>query len=263
MAEKDHIYGYVETVVNGDIVSLAELSQSCVDVTREPDRQSFVVSVHYSSINLLLYDLLNSGKVVPIKLPEWPEPVPARISAMQTFISPDNGVTTCLTIDKAISKVCKVRALDQGEKKDADKGLITPEKRKKSCYLGAPAIFALEMAAKHLRQAFPEKSESSHIGIYLVGSCLQRPDWRDVDVRMIMDDTTFKQEFPGVSIEHGGTWEFDPRWCLMTVWVSKWLSEYIGLPVDFQFQPMSHANSKHAGPRHALGLNFKKERTDE
>lgn len=128
------------------------------------------------------------------------------------------------------------------------------EPRKKVTHIGAPACFALEMACKQLMDAFDD--DVGHVGIYLVGSALERADWRDVDVRMMLDDATFAKMFPKALVGHGAAWEFDPRWTLMTVCISTWLREKTGLPVDFQFQPMSFANEKHKGKRHALGLRF-------
>lgn len=130
--------------------------------------------------------------------------------------------------------------------------------RQKVSHIGAPAVFALEQACKQLREAFPETTDDAHIGIYIVGSSLERPDWRDVDVRMMMDDASFAREFPGVNLQ-AGTWEFDPRWCLLVVSISQWMSKLTGLPIDFQFQPMTHANARHKGRRHAMGLTFAKD----
>lgn len=132
------------------------------------------------------------------------------------------------------------------------------EKRPKLCHIGAPAVFALEQACKLLRDAFRAETEQDHIGIYVVGSCLERPDFRDVDVRMMMDDASFSRLFPAANIDPA-TWEFDPRWCLMVVSISKWMSDQTGLPVDFQFQPMSRANALHKGKRHAMGLTIAKQ----
>ena len=128
------------------------------------------------------------------------------------------------------------------------------EPRKKVTHIGAPACFALEMACKHLMDAFDEPE--GHVGIYLVGSALERADWRDVDVRMMLDDATFARMFPKALLGHGAAWEFDTRWTLMTLSISTWLREQTGLPIDFQFQPMSFANDKHKGRRHALGLRY-------
>lgn len=129
------------------------------------------------------------------------------------------------------------------------------EKRKKFCYIGAPACFALEQACKHLADAFDDTDTIGHIGIYVVGSCLERPDFRDVDVRMIMDDKSFGDLFPRAQMTNAA-WEFDPRWTLLTVAISNWLREQTGLPIDFQFQPMTFANDRHKGRRQAVGLRY-------
>lgn len=121
--------------------------------------------------------------------------------------------------------------------------------RHKASYIGAPAVFALELACQSLNRAF------GGFGCYLVGSAMQRADWRDVDVRLILKDEEFTALFPDVSIERVN-WEFDPRWIIMTTSISDWLRKVTGLPVDFQFQAISHANRRHTGPRSALGLSF-------
>jgi hypothetical protein len=119
----------------------------------------------------------------------------------------------------------------------------------KANYVGAPAVFALEQACAEIVAAF------GGFGCYLVGSALERPDWRDVDVRYIMADDEFAALFPNA----GESWEHDARWLLLTVSISDWLKKVTGLPVDFQFQPQTHANERHKGVRHALGLRIAKE----
>lgn len=120
-------------------------------------------------------------------------------------------------------------------------------KRVKGIYVGAPACFELELACQHIIAAFP--------GAYccLVGSALERADWRDVDVRLMLDDAAFAQLFPDADVE-GARWEFDPRWLLLTTAISRQLSAQTGLPIDFQFQPNSHANAWHKGRRNSLGF---------
>lgn len=88
---------------------------------------------------------------------------------------------------------------------------------------------------------------------YLVGSAMVRKDWRDVDVRMILPDDEFAKLFPA-ALADANQFQFDPRWLLLTVAISERLSKLTGLPIDFQFQPMTIANKRHTGPRHALGL---------
>ena len=124
------------------------------------------------------------------------------------------------------------------------------EGRKKASYVGAPAVFALEQCCQQINDAFGD------FGCYLVGSAMERPDWRDVDVRFIMSDEEFSKMFPNCTAE--GQWESDPRWLLFTVSISGWLSKVTGLPVDFQIQPQTHANERHKGQRNAVGLRIAK-----
>ena len=53
-------------------------------------------------------------------------------------------------------------------------------RRQKFCYVGAPAYFKLQQACTSIWQAWHRES----FGCYVVGSCLDRPDFRDVDVRL-------------------------------------------------------------------------------
>lgn len=122
------------------------------------------------------------------------------------------------------------------------------EPRKKASYIGAPRVFKLELACQHLTAAWGESC-------YVVGSSLERPDWRDIDVVMIMDDDRFAAEFPDATL-HSGAWEFDPKWLILTVAISDWLSAQIGATVDFKFQPQKHANELHKGVRNASGLRM-------
>ncbi len=130
---------------------------------------------------------------------------------------------------------------------EVDNAPVAP-KRKKASYVGVPAIFKLQLACKHLRDAFP-----CH-GCYLVGSATERPDWRDVDVVMMLSDNDFRRLFPKALLE--GQWEFDPRWLLLTVAISDWLSAQTGLPIDFKIQPTKWANRQHDKPRHPIGITY-------
>lgn len=117
--------------------------------------------------------------------------------------------------------------------------------RAKFSHIGAPACFALEEECKKLNRAF-----GGHC--YQVGSSLERPDWRDVDIRMILADADFATLFPNA----GDHWEHDPRWTFMVIAISERLSKITGLPIDFQFQPQTHANARHPGKRNAKGMSF-------
>jgi hypothetical protein len=125
------------------------------------------------------------------------------------------------------------------------------ETGKKACYVGAPAIFSLELACQHINAAL------GNYGCYLVGSCMDRADFRDVDVRFIMDDEDFSILFPNVDLSVGSAiWEFDPRWLLFNTSICKWLRDQTGLSVDFQIQPQTFANERHDKPRSAIGLRM-------
>jgi hypothetical protein len=131
------------------------------------------------------------------------------------------------------------------ERDDMSVEAVVP--RKKTVYIGAPACFALEQCCQQLNDAY------GSFGCYVVGSALERPDWRDVDVRYILSDEEFTKEFP----DAGQHWEHDPRWLLFTVAISHWLSKMTGLPIDFQIQPQTHANERHKGTRNAVGLRIR------
>ena len=123
---------------------------------------------------------------------------------------------------------------------------VEEAKVRKVCYVGAPKIFALELACQQICEAF------NGYGCYLVGSALERPDWRDVDIRFIMSDVEFATLFPTA----GSHWEHNPLWLLLTVSISEWMAKQTGLPIDFQFQPQTHANQRHAKPRNSMGLKI-------
>ena len=134
----------------------------------------------------------------------------------------------------------------------AEGGVI--EKPKKWNYLGSPACFTLELACKHLNRAFPGRC-------YVVGSVLERPDFRDVDIRMMISDEDFRVLFPDVHSSLSGHWEHDTRWLLLTSLISNWLTQTlnIGKPVDFQFQPISWGNKHHSKKRNPIGHTYAKE----
>ncbi len=78
-----------------------------------------------------------------------------------------------------------------------------------------------------------------------------------MDVRLILSDDEFAALFPNA----GYAWECDPRWLVMTVAISERLTKVTGLPVDFQFQPQTHANARYKGCRRGvLGMRMARER---
>ena len=117
---------------------------------------------------------------------------------------------------------------------------------RKASYVGVPAIFELSLACHLLTRAFGNHT------IYHVGSSRERPDWRDVDLVMIMPDEAFAAEFPGAPL-HSAAWELAAKWLVLTCALSKWLTEKAGVPVDFKFQPRTFANERQAKARNPIG----------
>lgn len=118
-------------------------------------------------------------------------------------------------------------------------------------YIPAPHFFNLNMVCQIVAQAF---GGSGGYGVYLVGSAMERRDYRDVDVRCILDDAEYDRLFPGL----GGNPSLHPLWSLLCSSISLYLSQHSGLPVDFQIQKQSEAPTKHTGgtQRHVLGMFF-------
>ena len=112
-------------------------------------------------------------------------------------------------------------------------------------YIGSPAFFLLNQACRSLADAF------GHC-IYLVGSSLHKRDYRDVDIRCILDDDEYARLFPGLT----GNPSLCARWSVLCSSISLWLSQQSGLPVDFQIQKQSEANANHPGAarRHPMGI---------
>lgn len=136
-----------------------------------------------------------------------------------------------------------------------------PAPRKKASYIGVPAVFKLDLACKHLNEAY------GGFGCYVVGSALERPDWRDVDVVLILEDEAFRREYPGTT---DSTFEFDTKWLIHMVALSEWLKTQTGLPIDFKIQPQTWANRVHSTKgengepghgkrRNPIGMRFSKE----
>lgn len=124
------------------------------------------------------------------------------------------------------------------------------DSRRKASYIGVPAVFKLELACKHLNDAY------GGFGCFVVGSALDRRDWRDVDVVLILEDERFDREFPDAQGSRG-LFEFDPKWLLNCISLSMWLSEQTGLPIDFKIQPQTWANERHPNKRrHPKGLRM-------
>lgn len=115
-------------------------------------------------------------------------------------------------------------------------------------YIGAPEFFELNQACVILTEAFGHN-------VYLVGSSIERRDYRDVDVRCILEDDEYTRLFTDPLFT-----THNPLWSLMCCSISLWLSKRTGLKIDFQFQQQTTANDTYpARPRHALGIFLRRE----
>ena len=70
---------------------------------------------------------------------------------------------------------------------------------------------------------------------YLVGSATEKPDYRDIDLRVILADEEFDHLFGGRVL----------LWSLVCLTIGQYLHSVTGLPIDFQIQRMTEANEKH------------------
>jgi hypothetical protein len=87
---------------------------------------------------------------------------------------------------------------------------------------------------------------------YHVGSSVKNKTWRDVDVRLILDDDVYAAMFdckPIPSAEH-----CNGKWVALCLAFSALGKQVTGLPIDFQIQQQSYANKTYDGERSALGV---------
>lgn len=81
-------------------------------------------------------------------------------------------------------------------------------------------------------------------GPYLVGSAMERSDFRDVDIRVMLRDRMFDRLFRGrLEVVRFVNRAF-----------SVWGQQETGLPIDFQIQRFTEANAEFTKPRNPMGL---------
>jgi hypothetical protein len=120
-------------------------------------------------------------------------------------------------------------------------------RKHRTTYLHRPQLMVLDAACRPMRLAFGH--------VYLVGSCMARQDYRDVDVRVLVDARTWEGMFPAADPESP---YMDARWELLCMALSEHLRRASGLPVDLQFQELAVANRQWAGhPRNPLGTRWR------
>lgn len=106
---------------------------------------------------------------------------------------------------------------------------------KRANYVPAPHFYNLNQACVLLNTALGD------YGCYLVGSSIERRDYRDVDVRFIMEDGAYDRLFRDPEAGY-----LNALWSLMCTSISLWLKQVTDLPIDFQIQRMTQANREHS-----------------
>lgn len=78
--------------------------------------------------------------------------------------------------------------------------------------------------------------------VYHVGSSLRKGSYRDVDVRVILDDKDFAKLEDMLDTEY------------LRLCISLWGQKVTGLPIDFDVQPRTHANQAYPEPRNCISI---------
>lgn len=99
---------------------------------------------------------------------------------------------------------------------------------KRVAFLSPPDLYRLDWACRPIRLAFDTPP-------YLVGSVLERVDFRDIDLRLILDDKRFKK-----LIGRSGELRL-----LLNIALSGLITSTAGqrAPIDFQIQSQTEANA--------------------
>jgi hypothetical protein len=116
-----------------------------------------------------------------------------------------------------------------------------PLPKRRGSYLSVGQQFNLEHQCRLLTAAFGACS-------YQVGSSLRHGEFRDVDIRCILNDADY-------DVMIGAN---EPRLKLLNTSISEWLAARTGLPIDFQFQRMTQANVEFNEQRSFVGVPFQK-----
>lgn len=110
-------------------------------------------------------------------------------------------------------------------------------------YVGMPAALLLDHWGLMLREVFGTEA-------YLVGSAARGRNWRDVDVRVILDDIDYFAWFPGERTEGANA-----RCSAVLTAFSLWGKHVTGPPIDFQVQRRGRVTDEQwDAPRIPLGI---------
>ncbi len=115
--------------------------------------------------------------------------------------------------------------------------------------VGMPAVLKLQQYSAVLQDAFGVVLQDAFGAMpYHVGSSLKaKSGWRDVDIRVILDDDEFARLFGPQGMS-----PMNEKWAAFCLAFAVLGREMTGLPIDFQVQPRTEANDLFDGPRSAL-----------
>ena len=112
--------------------------------------------------------------------------------------------------------------------------------------VGMPQQILLHQFGKLIFDAFGEWPY--HVG----SSVFDKAGWRDVDVRVMLDDAEYERVVGGPPVNPPLN---NKRWCALCLAFSIVGREMTGLPIDFQIQQTTEANRLYGDkPRSALIL---------
>jgi hypothetical protein len=109
--------------------------------------------------------------------------------------------------------------------------------------VGMPASLKLDQFGSIVAEFFGEFP-------YHVGSSIHGKAWRDVDVRVILDD----EKYAAMGFGAPEDTHRNGAWVALVLAFSALGREMTGLPIDFQIQQQSYANLKFPNARCALGM---------
>ena len=115
--------------------------------------------------------------------------------------------------------------------------------------VGGPQSMLLNAWGVHVWDVFGARP-------YLVGSSVFSKQFRDVDVRVMLDDAGWDRFLPGVP--HEGAHRIHPAWSGLCMAFSAWGQVFTGLPIDFQLQHVDVANEKWPVNREPLGSRIRR-----
>lgn len=98
-------------------------------------------------------------------------------------------------------------------------------------------MFLLDEACKPIEEAFGPY-------LYLVGTAVERQEFRDVDVRLMLSDKKYAKLQRAIG---------DDGITFLGLAIGEYLASRTGLPIDFQLQQQTTANEKHDGRRNPVG----------